>query len=502
MKPGRPRAYLKRFFLSRQGWARDGWKAVVLVVVLGLTLHQLFQLFQSRQLDQKLPGLFAQARIVALGPPEFKDSAELVQLGEALFFDKILSGNRNISCATCHHPTLSSSDAGSFSIGQGGKGLGAHRQLYSAETTLRNAPALFNLGYNDIPNLFWDGRVEMTSGLEKKIRAPARELSTGSADAIPNLINSLESALEVQVMIPVTDFAEMRGTLGQNELADAPSKAVVWALLMKRLVGTASSPTTPVWDEYRALFQAAFPNKKVPEDLQYTDAAKALAAFIRQTFRATETPLDHYLRGETWALSLQEKRGAELFLGKARCAECHSGRHLSNFEYAVLAVPQIGPGNVMSAWDEGGTYTRGVSLNTTDDFGRYGVTHEPEDRFKFRVPPLRQVGITGPWMHNGAFVRLDTTLDHILDPQKSLQHYSGEGIERKEFLKHLTKNKQLDADRLSQIDPRVQISSRLSSSERQDLLTFLTHSLTDPKALSGSAVQIPTRVPSGIDPRD
>jgi cytochrome c peroxidase len=497
MKMGSKGAYLKDLF-----WGRHAWKAFLLVVVLGLTVHQLFQLFQSRQLDQKLPGLFAQARIEALAPPEFKDSAELVRLGESLFFDKILSGNRNISCATCHHPTLSSSDAGSFSIGQGGKGLGTHRQIYSAATTLRNAPALFNLGYHDIPNLFWDGRVEMTLNPDKKIRAPARELTTGSADAIPNLMSGLESTLEVQVMIPVTDFAEMRGTLGQNELADAPSKAVVWALLLKRLVGTAESPTTPVWDEYRALFRAAYPDKKIPEDLQYTDAAKALAAFVRQTFRATETPLDQYLRGETWALSLQEKRGAELFLGKARCAECHSGRHLSNFEYAVLAVPQIGPGNVMSAWDEGGTYTRGVSLNTTDDFGRYGVTHKPEDRFKFRVPPLRQVGITGPWMHNGAFVRLESTLDHILDPQKSLQDYSGEGIERKEFLKHLTKNKQLDPDRLAQIDPRAKVSPKLSASERQDLLTFLTHSLTDPKALSGAAMRIPSRVPSGIDPRD
>ena len=476
---------------------------LLVLAVMGFGTQQLSRLLNERRLDQELPGLFARARIEALGPPEFKDSRELVQLGEALFFDKILSGNKNISCATCHHPTLSSADAGSFSIGQGGKGLGRQRQQYQASTTLRNAPALFNLGYRDIPNLFWDGRVEFHPEAEKKLRTPARELTSKHPEEIAKLVNKIESTLEAQVMIPVTDFAEMRGKPGDNELADAFSKAEVWDLLIKRLVGTAAQPPGSESEQkYRALFQAAFPEKSDPSQLLYTDAAKALAAYIRDTFQARQTPMDRYLSGERGAMTLAQKRGAKLFLGEARCATCHSGRHLSNFEYASLAIPQFGPGNVMTAWDEGGTYTRGVSLNTTDDFGRYGVTRVPQDRFLFRVPPLRQVGLTGPWMHNGAFTSLRGALEHILNPEHGLANYKPEGIERKEFLKNLAKNKEYDAERLASFDPRARVSPPLSEGDKDDLLDFLEHALTDVEAVSAGHLRVPAAVPSGIDLRD
>lgn len=470
---------------------------VLLILTLALALsaaaYQLTQAWSHHRLDQELPALFARFRIEALSGPEFKDSRELVQLGEALFFDKILSGNRNISCATCHHPTLSSADAGSFSIGQGGKGLGRDRRQYQAATTLRNAPALFNLGYKDIPNLFWDGRVEFRPLEDKKLRTPARELTSRHPEEMSKLIASIESTLEAQVMIPVTDFAEMRGKPGDNEIADAYSKAQVWDLLLKRLL---SHP------QYVSLFQAAFPEKTGLDQLQYTDVAKAIAAYIRETFQASQTPMDRYLRGDLEAMTLAQKRGAELFLGKARCAECHSGRHLSNFEYASLAIPQFGPGNVMTAWDEGGTYTRGVSLNTTDDFGRYGVTHAPRDRFLFRVPPLRQVGLTGPWMHNGAFTSLKAALDHILDPETSLANYEPEGIERKEFLKNLAKNKEYDTERLASFDPRARLSQALTEAEKRDLLDFIENALADREALSKEHLRVPAAVPSGIDLRD
>lgn len=473
---------------------RRFWTAIAGLAVAGAGAWT----WTHHRLDRELRPLFERHGIAALPGPEFQDAPEVVELGRHLFFDKILSGNRNISCGTCHHPSLASADLNSLSIGEGGKGLGRDRKTYGALTTLRNAPALFNLGYKDIPHLFWDGRVELDAG-KGTLRSPASEISSDHRSRIPSLVESLGSALEIQVLIPMTDFAEMRGKRSENELAAAHSKAEVWSLIIKRLVGADEDPASGL-SGYKEMFAKAFPDVKVPGEITPSHLSKALAGFIRQTFRADSTPLDEYLRGDSLALDLESKRGALLFAGKARCAECHSGRHLSSFEFASLAVPQIGPGNVMTAWDEGG-YTRGISLNTTDDFGRYGVTLAPEDRFRFRVPPLRQVADTGPWMHDGAFTRLESVLDHLLDPAESLRAYRGDGIKRKEFLQNMNVNKKHDRDRLATLDPRAKIPA-LTESEKKALLRFLTFGLRDPNALDPEKLRVPASVPSGIDVQD
>src|SRR5215217_8350240 len=81
----------------------------------------------------------------------------LVRLGQALAFDKELSGNRDISCMTCHLPALGTGDARSLSIGQGASGVGASRQHPAGIFIPRNAPPLFNLFA--MKPLFWDGRI-------------------------------------------------------------------------------------------------------------------------------------------------------------------------------------------------------------------------------------------------------------------------------------------------------------------------------------------------------
>src|ERR687893_2179020 len=81
----------------------------------------------------------------------------LSKLGQALAFDKILSGNRDISCMTCHLPSLGTGDFRSLSIGQGATGLGATRTHPEGLFIPRNAPPLFNLHANK--PLFWDGRI-------------------------------------------------------------------------------------------------------------------------------------------------------------------------------------------------------------------------------------------------------------------------------------------------------------------------------------------------------
>ncbi len=94
---------------------------------------------------------------------------ELVRLGRVLAFDKILSGNRDIACTTCHLPAFATGDGRSLSIGQGGNGFGPSRTLPSGIFIPRNAPPLFNIGA--MRHLFWDGRVEL--GSHGHLKTPA-----------------------------------------------------------------------------------------------------------------------------------------------------------------------------------------------------------------------------------------------------------------------------------------------------------------------------------------
>ena len=88
-----------------------------------------------------------------------------VALGAQLFFDKILSGNRNISCATCHHALAGTGDGLSLPVGEGGQGLGVTRDTGFGANSIyervpRNAPPVFNLGAREFATLFHDGRIQ------------------------------------------------------------------------------------------------------------------------------------------------------------------------------------------------------------------------------------------------------------------------------------------------------------------------------------------------------
>src|SRR5262249_38762552 len=108
--------------------------------------------------DPVLRALLSAGHVSPLDPPPARDPA-LVTLGQALMFDKILSGNRDISCATCHDPAAHTTDGLSLSIGTGGVGTGPARTLGTAHQFIpRNAPDLFNRGYPEFTSMFWDGR--------------------------------------------------------------------------------------------------------------------------------------------------------------------------------------------------------------------------------------------------------------------------------------------------------------------------------------------------------
>lgn len=125
--------------------------------------------------------------------------------------------------------------------------------------------------------------------------------------------------------------------------------------------------------------------------------AEAIAAFER-TLETSKTPFDRYMDGDELAISAAAIRGRELFMSpKAKCFDCHFSPDFTGDEFRNI-----------------GLYD-GVTLK---DEGRYGITGKKEDLGKFRVPGLRNVAVTAPYMHNGMFRTLKEVIAYYDDPYK------------------------------------------------------------------------------------
>jgi cytochrome c peroxidase len=116
------------------------------------------------------------------------------------------------------------------------------------------------------------------------------------------------------------------------------------------------------------------------------NVGRAIAAFER-TIVTPNSPFDQYMRGNKQALTKQEKKGLVLFISKAACTQCHNGVNFTDNQFHVLGVPQVGPAK--------------------EDLGRYSVTKNEKDKGAFKTPSLRNVGLSAPYMHDGAFETLD-----------------------------------------------------------------------------------------------
>lgn len=427
--------------------------------------------FQGASAHAALPSPVADADFYDNGtPPQAK-----VQLGQFLFFDKILSGNRNISCATCHHPHTALGDALSLGIGEGGAGLGMMRSLGRGNNTVevripRNAPPLFNLGAREFRRLFWDGRVEANGRFPSGVRTPANQ-------AFPW---ELDNVLAAQAMFPVTSNDEMAGGRLENEIGKAAHSDDfhrVWALLEKRLQGV---------PEYVELFQRAFTSIGSPSDIRFYHAANALAAFQSVAFRSDNSDFDAYLRGEAGAMSAQAIEGMNLFYGSAGCGSCHQGVFQTDHQFYAIAVPQIGPGK------KDGPSGR-------EDYGRERETKRPEDRYRFRTPTLRNVALTGPWGHSGAYNNLRDMILHHTDPKAYLNRYDTaqarltprSDLSRNDFSTHNDPKVRDAIAHFNELRP-----SPLSSGDLNRIITFL-HALTD-RNCGDIRKWVPWRVPSNI----
>ncbi|MGA9769776.1 MAG: parallel beta-helix domain-containing protein [Blastocatellia bacterium] len=208
---------------------------------------------------------------------------ERVALGRLLFFDPILSGANDISCATCHHPDLGFSDGRGLSMGKGAKGLGPERA--GGAVVKRGAPSLWNATFNHMQ--FWDGR------------APD---------------------LEEQARGPITSDIEM---------AENPDT----------LVGELKAIP-----EYAQKFDSAFGGAG-SSGVNFDNVVKAVAAFERR-LTANNAPFDRFVAGDQTALTEAQLRGFNLFRsGRTRCFECHGMPTFANRDFKIVGVPEVDQNN-------------------------------------------------------------------------------------------------------------------------------------------------------------
>ena len=366
---------------------------------------------------------------------------ERISLGRFLFYDPLLGGERDASCATCHHPEFAFGDLRQFPVGVAGTmGLGPDRirgnSSYSNEPvgfTPRNSPTVFNTAFNADETgepthngfFFWDGRVK---------------------------------SLEVQATKPITSRVEMRGDAYPGTDAEAADNALDSVLARLRDV-----------PEYIERFAVAFPEENEEwlhnqreHVIDSSTYGRAMAAFERELV-TRNSRYDHYVAGDDNALTSAELRGLELFFTKAKCAECHSGPMFSDFKFVVNGVPQEGPGK---------------AVIPGDDCGREEHTMNAADRYMFRTPTLRNVELTPPYMHDGVFENLEQVMDF----------YNQAAFPRHPEV----------AD--NELPDEVRTPLNLTTQEMQDIIAFMK-TLTDPgTALSPMLMTVPDRVPSGLVP--
>jgi cytochrome c peroxidase len=277
-------------------------------------------------------------KLIPANNPLTKDK---VALGKALYFDKRLSQDGTVSCATCHDPAMAFADANPLAVGLGGK------------TGVRNAPTVLNAMFSDLQ--FWDGRAP---SLEEQVKQP--------------LVNPVE--------------------MGMSSFDAAVARV-------------AAS------DDYRRKFSQVFGDEGITIDT----IAKAIAAFER-TQLSGNAPFDRFISGDTQAITAAQKRGWELFRGKAQCIACHtfaaSSPFFTDFKFhnTGIATRDRHFGHLATRAGEivarSSNKQRALDLLAhTDGFselGRFLVTKQAKDIGAFKTPSLRDVELTAPYMHNAA----------------------------------------------------------------------------------------------------
>ncbi len=242
------------------------------------------------------------------------------ELGEALFFDTILSRDSTISCASCHKPQFAFADNVAFSKG-----------VYNQKTD-RNTPSAMNMANRN--SYFLDGRAET---LEEQALGP------------------IESKLEMDLPI---------------------------SIIVRRLIKN---------ERYKSAFLSIYGTMPTRNLM-----AQAIASY-EKTLETSNSPFDNYMNGsDTIQFTASAKRGLNIFNNKGKCFDCHFGSDFTGND----KFKNIGLYNAINLNDE----------------GRFKITHNPKDVGAFKIPGLRNIAQTAPYMHNGMFKTLKEVINYYDQP--------------------------------------------------------------------------------------
>jgi cytochrome c peroxidase len=392
---------------------------------------------------------------------------QLANTGRLLFFDTVAGLNNDNNCSGCHSPRNGFGDTQSIAIGVENNGVvGPDRR---GPRNQRRTPMIVNTAF--LPNLMWNSRFAALSN-------DPFDNSAGFSFPAPEgfALSNQPHLLTAQAFIPPTERVEVAGfdfPGGNFEIRDE---------VLRRINDV---------PEYRARFARSFPSVKQGGEITFDMFGRAIAEF-EFTLVFADAPIDRFARGLRNAMTDSQKRGALLFFGAARCVECHrvsgpSNEMFSDFSAHVVGVPQIAPlvGNVV--FD-------GPASN--EDFGLEQLTANPEDRYKFRTSPLRNVALQPAFFHNGAFTRLADAIAHHLDVAKSLREYrpesAGVAVDLRAPMGPVEPV-------LARIDPILAVPIHLSEEEMNDLLDFVREGLLDRRAMPENLEKlIPRQLPSGF----
>lgn len=265
------------------------------------------------------------------------------RLGKALFFEKRLSRDNSVSCATCHNLDQSGDDNKKFSIG-----------IENKKGNI-NAPTVLNSRFNFVQ--FWNGR--------------AKDLKEQAKDPIHNPIE-MDS-----------NFEEIIKKLSQDNF-------------------------------YKNSFEEIY--GKIDED--------SILDAIVEFEKALVTPnsrFDRYLLGEKDILSFEEKEGFRLFKSLG-CISCHNGINIGGNLFQKMGVIK-------------------EYKTLSGNLGRYSIAKDPEDKYYFKVPSLRNIDLTAPYFHDAREFNLKNAIKVMVDYQVGLEVPESDLAKIEAFLKTLTGDK-------------------------------------------------------------
>ncbi len=308
-----------------------------------------------------------------------EDSEKLRKLGESLFYDTAISGNKAISCATCHQPSKAFTDNIPKSL-----------SIVQNETVMRNSPTLLNAVYAD--RFFYDVRAFSLEQQVEHVIFNEKEFNTGYAE----IINTLKENPKY-----VTGFGDSFGKNG----------------------------------------------------IDRKSISRALASYVL-SLQSFNSDFDKYARNESNTISASVKNGFNLFMGKANCATCHFAPTFSGLvppfygdtETEILGVLENPTNDNLMADSDKGRFSNGIQLENTWIYEK-----------SFKTTTVRNIALTAPYFHNGAYKTLEEVLDFY-----NKGGGAGMGLE--------IKNQTLPDSELN-----------LSETEIKDLIAFM-NALTDTSA--------------------